>query len=122
MASLPIITGIVGGIFISETYRYLQSWFTSEDKPSSITINIGTNKSENQNDYTHNRKNPIFDHPVMIPTINEQNLFSQLQNFDQRKLNSIGQIKRKQNAQLTLMEDLKQKLNDRRINLAICNE
>jgi len=114
MASLPIITGIVGGIFISETYRYIQSWFTSEDKPSSITINIGTNKSENQN--------PIFEHPVMIPTTNEQHLFSQLQNFDQRKLNPIKQIKRKQHTQLTLMEDLKQKLNDRRINLAICDD
>lgn len=119
MATLPILTGIVGGIFISETYRYIQSWFINEDK-SSITINIGTQPQDGYNTITNKPSNSTYEHPVMIPTINEENLFSQLQNFDQRNLTKVTPANKQMS--ITLMDDLKKKLNERRINLAICNE
>ena len=112
MASIPLMTGIMGGFVISEGYRYIYSWFSgdhSSERNTSITINIGD---------TTPKTPSIKDTPVMLPSNDQLKLFEQLEGFDVSNLKSV---KNKENdvIEYDVMDELRLKISDRR-NKLLC--
>lgn len=138
MASLPIIGGVLGGVVLSEGYRYIKSWFYTDDSKNpntQTTININISELDTK------QKNvecslDIEKSIVLVPSngilniqdipVNNYTFLKEVQRFDANCLKSVNALPKQIEYKSTddekdIMNELRRKMSNRRKKLVNCD-